>query len=220
MLHIKDIEFNLTQDPNNLDAIRGKIFVYILEKTFAHEAGKTLVDLGAGHCLFSIKARDHGYKVTAVDIRTVRLPDSNTLGNINFIQSSIRDFDTSSYDVVANLGLFYHLTINDQIDILKRCNNNPYTIFETQVHNPEMVGQADNKGSMGELTTEGRYRGIHFVEGLNPMASWDNPTSFWHTEESLFLLFEDTGYKEVIRVSPCYMSKYGMRRYYILVGNK
>lgn len=218
MLDVKDVEFNLTQDPVNPDAIRGQVFVRILEQILSHEPGKTLVDLGAGHCLFSIKARDHGYKVTAVDARTTRQPDADTLGDIKFVQSDIRDFNTSGYDVVSNLGLFYHLTIDDQIDILRRCSSNPYTILETQVHNPEMPARADCNERLGDLTTEGRYTGIHVTEVQNPMASFGNPTSFWHTEESLLLLFGDTGYKEVIRVSPCFMSKYGMRRYYVLVG--
>ncbi len=219
---IKEIKSGLAQDPNYPDRIRGRIFVQILEEVLKHKDGETLVDLGAGHCLFSIKARDHGYDVTAVDARTERLPAQDVLGNIKFVHSNINDFDTSGYDVVANLGLFYHLSIDNQFAILEKCNRNPFTILETQVHNPNMIGKAANAANFSGLTTTGQYSqytGVHYVENNNPTASIGNTTSFWHTEESMLIIFEETGYKEVILVAPVFMSKYGMRRFYVLVGS-
>ena len=52
----------------NQDAIRGQVFTWLINDVVPQ--GRTLLDLGAGHCLFAMKARDAGYHVTAVDGRT------------------------------------------------------------------------------------------------------------------------------------------------------
>jgi hypothetical protein len=98
--------------------------------------GRTLLDLGAGPCVFARRARDAGWKVTAVDARTDVLPED--MDGITFIQSDVREFDPSGFDTIFNLGLLYHLPIEDQKRLLTACS---YTrvILEGQVHTPGVV---------------------------------------------------------------------------------
>jgi hypothetical protein len=98
--------------------------------------GRTLLDLGAGPCVFSRRARDAGWKVTAVDARTDVLPED--MEGITFVQSDVREFDPRGFDTIFNLGLLYHLPIVDQRRLLEACS---YTrvILEGQVHTPGVV---------------------------------------------------------------------------------
>lgn len=190
---------------------RVKTFLHLLEDVVPK--GRTLLDLGAGPCLFARKARDAGYDVTAVDGRTARLPDD--LDGVRFIRSDVRDFDVTGYDVIAILGLLYHLTLADQEDLLRRCAYGATVILDTQIHVPEMVTDAAGEWAR-ELIIVNGYEGVQFPEGDNPMASMGNPVSFWHTGDSLLQLFERCGYGRARKVDPPYLSKYGARAFYVL----
>jgi hypothetical protein len=98
--------------------------------------GRTLLDLGAGPCLFARRAQKAGWKVTAVDGRTDRLPED--LEGVTFVEADVREYDPSGFDLILNLGLLYHLTIEAQEELLRKCS---YTkvILETQVHTPGVV---------------------------------------------------------------------------------
>jgi 2-polyprenyl-3-methyl-5-hydroxy-6-metoxy-1,4-benzoquinol methylase len=76
-----------------------------------------LIDLGAGHSVAAAKA---GWEVTAVDARTDR---NATAPGVTWVQADVRDIDLGGYDVVGCLGLFCHLTVEDQIDLLARCQS-------------------------------------------------------------------------------------------------
>ena len=185
-------------------------FVHILKHVVAPDR-RTLVDLGAGHCKFSQWAAKLGFEVTAVDGRTVRLPED--LGAIRFVLSDVRDYDPRGHGVVALLGLLYHLEIADQESLLRRCCYGAPVIVETQVHVPELVtGEAKDWHA---LVTRDGYEGVDFPEGDNPMASIGNRTSFWHTEASMIRLFERTGYGAVTVIDPVFVSGYGARRFYV-----
>ncbi|MBR0650019.1 class I SAM-dependent methyltransferase [Roseomonas terrae] len=186
-------------------------FVHILKRLVAPQR-RTLVDLGAGHCKFSVWATRLGFEVTAVDGRTVRLPED--LGSIRFVESDVRTYDPSGHGVVAILGLLYHLELGDQESLLRRCRYGAPVIVETQVHVPEMVAH-DPKDWHVPVERDG-YCGVDFPEGNNPMASIGNKTSFWHTEASMERLFERAGYSRVIVIDPIFMSSYGARRFYVL----
>ena len=117
--------------------ITNKLRVQMASRLLGPGEGRTLLDLGAGPCVFSRRARDAGWKVTAVDARTEVLPDD--MEGITFVQSDVREFDPSGFDTIFNLGLLYHLPIQDQKRLLTAC---AYTrvILETQVHTPGIVG--------------------------------------------------------------------------------
>jgi hypothetical protein len=176
--------------------------------------GRTMLDLGAGPCQFARRARNAGWKVTAVDARTERLPDD--LEGITFIESDVREFDPAGFDTIAILGLLYHLPLEDQERLLARC---AYTrvILETQVHTPGFV-PPDAEPWGRKIVRRGGYRGVIFPEGDNPMASIGNPESFWATEPSLLDMFDRCGYRSVQLVEPMHHSKYGTRRFYVLNG--
>jgi 2-polyprenyl-3-methyl-5-hydroxy-6-metoxy-1,4-benzoquinol methylase len=63
-----------------------------------------LVDLGAGHGLFSIAAARVGWEVVAVDARTER---NTSAPGVEWVESDVRDFSLAGFDLVACLGLFY-----------------------------------------------------------------------------------------------------------------
>lgn len=84
-----------------------------------------LVDLGAGHGRFSLYAADMGWKVTAVDARTKRFPDDP---RAQWVKADVRTVDLAPYDVIACLGLFYHLSLDDQLDLLGRAAGTPMII--------------------------------------------------------------------------------------------
>jgi SAM-dependent methyltransferase len=149
----------------------------------------TLLDLGAGHGRFSIAARDLGWNVTAVDARTERLPYTE---GITWIHQDVRDFELDRYDLVAVLGLFYHLERADQLSLLDRCSGMT-TIIDTHV-------------SPAPLVEDGGFFGRYFEEELSaPTASWKNTASFWPTEDSLFRMLSRT-HPTQIKILPDYMS--------------
>lgn len=155
----------------------------------------TVVDLGAGHCKFSEVLHARGWEVTAVDARSERVPFGIPF---RFIQSDIRTFDVSDYSLVLALGVFYHLTLEDQIQVLKNWKGKP-VILDT--HTSEVP-----------LTVQGKYEGSFYNEPGELTSSWGNPTSFWHTPESLFKLLNNHGFS-VEKVSPTYASN---RAFYLL----
>lgn len=186
-------------------------FAHILKHVVSPQQ-RTLVDLGAGHCKFSIWAAKCGFEVTAVDGRTCRVPKD--LGPIRFVQSDVRDFHPGEYGVVAILGLLYHLDIPDQESLLRRCGHGAPVIVETQVHIPEMVAH-DPKDWHEPIKRDG-YCGVNFPERDNPMAAIGNETSFCHTEHFILLLFERAGYSRVTVIDPVFTSAYGARRFFVL----
>jgi len=204
-----------TVDPQikatEIGELRIRTFKWLLAEHI--EPRETLLDLGAGHCSFAKRAREAGYKVTAVDGRTERLPDD--LDGIEFVKSDVRELDVTGFGVIAILGLLYHLTLEDQEDLLRRCSYGATVILDTQIHDPHKVGDIAEDWAR-ELTRAGEYEGVRFPERNNPMASIGNPISFWHTEDSLLRLTDRCGYANVTKVEPVYFSTYGARRFYVL----
>jgi SAM-dependent methyltransferase len=145
-----------------------------------------MVDLATGHGRFARIAQELGWQVTAVDARTERMPMTE---GIQWVESDLRDFDVEGFDLVAMLGIFYHLELNDQLELLKRCAGTT-TILDTHV-------------ALEVEVVEGGYEGILFTERSDiPTASWINPTSFWPTENALIRMLHDCGYRFVFRLTP------------------
>jgi hypothetical protein len=201
----------------DVGGLRIRTLYHILCDLVRAPEGSRLVDLGAGHCTFSKVAVYKGFVVTAVDGRDERKP--SRLDKVSFVKSDVREFDIGGFDVVLILGLLYHLTLDDQIDLLSRCPAHSDVVIDTQIHVPELVVQdasAARSNFADRLVSEGGYSGVLFPEVTNPMAAIGNGTSWWHTEDSLMELFRNTGFTEVIKVAPPYQTKYGARRWYVL----
>ncbi len=63
-----------------------------------------LIDLGAGHGSFSLRAAKLGWRVAAVDARAERFPVTDA---VSFVQTDIRTVDLQPFDLVLCLGLWY-----------------------------------------------------------------------------------------------------------------
>jgi hypothetical protein len=151
-----------------------------------------LVDLGAGHGKFSSRAAAMGWTVTAVDARPDRFPEDP---KVTWVTEDVRTVDLSGYDVIACLGLFYHLTPEDQLNLLERCSGTPL-ILDTHVDN----GKSTHKLSARE--TVGSYTGSWYREAGQLTSSWGNRRSFWPTPESLQRMLAETGYPVVLAAEP------------------
>jgi hypothetical protein len=209
-------QVNPTITAPNQGALRTVTLGYILDHLVQAPAGSPLVDLGAGHCLFSRVAAKRGFTVTAVDGRDERKPAD--LGGISFVKSDVRAFDISGFRVILIVGLLYHLTLDDQIDLLSRCPDSAEVVVDTQVHIPDLVvseGSAERGRFAEQLVRDRDYAGVVFPEGNNTMASIGNTSSWWHTEESLLTLFRNSRFSQVVEVGAPYVSKYGARRWYV-----
>lgn len=145
-----------------------------------------LLDLGTGHGAFALTASELGWAVTAVDARTERMP---VAPGVEWVEADIRSFPVEGYDVIAILGLLYHLELKDQVAILESCSHS-LTLIDTHV-------------SLRPTTFANGYFGHYFEEKLeDARASWGNPTSFWPSEESLFRMIAAGGFSSILSVSP------------------
>lgn len=196
--------------------IRKHIFNWIVDTFLDPKQHNRVIDLGCGSCIFARLYRDKGFDVTAVDARTVRLPDASEMNGIKFIEQDIRDVDLAGFDIISNLGLLYHLTLEDQINLLAKTPAGTVTILETQIYVPSTLTEKGKK----QITAgkEGEYWGAYYAEPGNhrPTASWNNTQSFWHSPKSLMRLLRKSGFKMVMPVNPFYVSIFASRGYYIL----
>lgn len=183
----------LAPPPENYDSgIRLEIFRELLKPM---RPGR-LLDVAAGHGAFSIAASELGWKVTAVDARSDRFP---SVAGIDWIEADLRTFKIEGFDVICLLGILYHLQLDDQLDLLRRCAGTP-TIIDTHT-----TQRAD--------TTSDGYQGWLFQEHREAStASWGNIQSFWPTRPALDAMLADCGYRFVFRLEPEY---YPDRTFYL-----
>lgn len=156
-----------------------------------------VLDLGTGHGKFAIRAAEAGWSVTATDARTERFPD---YPKVTWRQEDVRDTDLSGYDLILNLGLFYHLAVDDQLSLLDRSSGTPM-ILDTHVGVPEERGFG-----LSDLTRQRGYRGrMYSEENLQhiPTASWGNDHSFWPTPRALVRMLTERGW-DVFTAQPFY----------------
>ncbi|MGH8944249.1 MAG: class I SAM-dependent methyltransferase [Acidimicrobiia bacterium] len=154
-----------------------------------------MIDLGAGHGKFSMLAADAGWEVTAVDARTDR---NVPAPGVTWVESDVREVDVTGFDLVACLGLFYHLTVPDQIDLLARCRGMPM-IIDTHLAN----GLSTHP--LSEEVEELGFTGRLYQEGTGLLSSWRNPQSFWPTPDSFHKMLDQAGYNLVLAVEPWYL---------------
>lgn len=170
-----------------------------------------LLDLACGHGKFSLIARDLGWEVTAVDVRTERMP--NTPG-IDWVQSDVRTFEIEPdrYDCISVLGLLYHLELPDQLGLLARCAG-VTTILDTHV---ALMQDHKERGYRGTLFKEvaGASAEQHAATAT---ASWGNKVSFWPTEESLLRMIRDSGFASTFKMAPPHTPD---RTFYLCFGRK
>lgn len=155
-----------------------------------------LLDLGCGHGKFSVIAHELGWEVTAVDARDARMPMTP---GIKWVRSDVREFEIEGYDCVSVLGLFYHLTLDDQLDLLRRCAG-AKMILDTHV---ALEPTHEERGYQGHFHAEGPGMTREQLDA-KVTASWGNQYSFWPTEESLIRMIQDSGFSSVFKLEPPY----------------
>ncbi|HZI98697.1 MAG TPA: class I SAM-dependent methyltransferase [Actinomycetales bacterium] len=152
-----------------------------------------LADIGAGPGMFSFRAAQAGWKVTAIDARSDRFPAHKS--GIEWVTGDVRKVPLGGYDVIACLGLFYHLTPEDQVSLLKRCAGTPI-ILDTHVDSGESTHP------LSERVKVGRYHGSWYREPGETTSSLGNEQSFWPTPDSLYQMLRDCGYPVVLAAQP------------------
>lgn len=170
-----------------------------------------LVDLGAGHGIFSRIAADLGWQVTAVDARDMRFPDDT---RVRWVTSDVRSFDGyegpegsdggTGGTVVACLGLWYHLTLADQLALIRRIAPRPL-ILDTHLARADPADHVVHWAKLSGLVQDGVHEGRMYSESgktSQATASWGNTSSFWPTSQTLQDQLTDAGYDLVERLLP------------------
>lgn len=155
-----------------------------------------LLDLGCGHGKFSLIAHELGWEVTGVDARTERMPD---VEGIRWVRSDVREFEIrdEEYDCICVLGLLYHLELEDQLALLRKCAGTT-TIMDTHVSSSPVIEKNGYAGSLFDEVPGGTRE----QRDATPTAAWGNETAFWPTEESLLRMIHDSGFSSVFKMEP------------------
>lgn len=193
---------------------RLRVFDRVLADIVGPANGRSYLDLGAGHLLFARRARDAGFRVTAVDARPP-WGDATPTG-ITIQQADIRDFDTAGFDVIGLVGLLYHLGLDDQVAMLRRCGGRP-TVVDTEVWCPEVVaahGLASSR--VRQVQPIAGITGAMLTETDDLWSSYGNRESFWPTEDGLHRMMGGMGWTRLTAIDPPYLSRFGRRRWYVL----
>lgn len=167
---------------------RGKVFTQLLN---LFPPGN-LVDLGTGHGGFARLAADLGWQVTGVDARSERWPDDP---RVTWIESDLRDHRLAPYDVIACLGVFYHLTCDDQLRLLARACGKPLIIDTALDHGKPEHELSDRVVIRG-------YEGRLYEEPGVTTSSWRNERSFWPTLGSFYRMLDSFGFATILTVEP------------------
>ena len=161
-----------------------------------------LVDLGAGHGIFARIAADLGWQVTAVDVRDVRFPDDP---RVRWVTCDVRDFDDyEDATVVACLGLWYHLTLPDQLALIRRIAPRPL-VMDTHLAQVDLADHPRHGRLLSRIVHEDGYTGRLYRESgkaEQATASWGNAASFWPTPDSLERQLTGAGYDVLERLMP------------------
>ena len=145
-------------------------------------------DLACGHGKFALIASELGWKVTAFDTRTERMPFTP---GIEWVQQDVRDFDPQGFDCIGLLGIVYHLEVEAQIALFRKLAGK-LTIIDTHIAPRGMRKHAG-------------YRGRTFREKDALTASFGNKKSFWPTEPELIRMLHDCGFCDVCVREPWYL---------------
>lgn len=155
----------------------------------------TCVDLGTGHGAFAREAASLGWDVTAVDARIERFPEDK---RVTWLQSDVRNVELRHFDLIMCLGLFYHLTLEDQLGLLRRASGRPL-ILDTH------LDHGTHTHALSQLVTLGDFEGRLYREPGRLTSSWGNSESFWPTLASFHKMLSENGFT-VLTLEPWLMS--------------
>lgn len=155
---------------------------------------RALADLGAGHCKFSLLAAEAGWDVTAFDVRNERTPPNLASAGVSFVNADVNapDFQVPNFNAICILGLLYHLTLDEQVNLLEKCS---YTMTLIDTH----------CAPRSDVEVDG-FEGMVVIEDeetrLDPRSAWSSADTFWHTLPSIEKLLRQAGYARVTRFEP------------------
>lgn len=194
----------------NIDYLKNKepkysLFKELIDSEFPFMGlnNMKVLDLGAGHCRYSIIASDKfAREVIALDARNVRIPE-NLPDNVKFMEANVMEIEDSFYaefDLIFCFGLLYHLSALEQVNLLKSMRKSKGQVW-VDTH-----CCADNALN---IVLESGYLGTHYQEASsignmikNPRASVTTLVSFWPTKKSLLKMFKAAGFELVKEISP------------------
>lgn len=205
-------------------SFRLKLYRWILGEIFPGPRGR-LLDLGAGPGHFARIASRHGFAVTALDARApwtlsgdeAKSAEQGPFAHreFEFIQQDLREVeDVSGFEVVACIGVLYHLTLADQQRLLARCSGQTIVI-DTELYDAGRIPASRADRFTTETSAEG-YAGALCREHDQVYSSHGNAESFWFDEASILRFFADTGRRRITMTEPAYYSAFGPRRWYVL----
>jgi SAM-dependent methyltransferase len=180
-----------------LGVLRMALFLQILDR---FPPGRVL-DLGAGHGMFARLAADAGWTVTAVDARDERFPADP---RVTWVTQDIRECSLAGYDLICALGLWYHLTLDDQLDLARKADGTPLMI-DTHIAVPGRRAHPNHRERISRMRTQAGFEGRLYFEGDlqdRATASFRNAASFWPTEDSLRKQLHASGYDIVETFDP------------------
>ncbi len=165
-----------------------------------------LIDLGTGDGGFARLAADAGWWVTATDARRRDRPEHP---RITWVTEDVRVTDLSGFDLILCIGLFYHLTFQDQIRLLHKCAGTPLIV------DTHLAASTERSARFGP------YEGRMYQEPnwwSDPWGSWQNAESFWPTLDSFERMARAYGrYTSIIPTEPWHASD---RTFFFLTGER
>jgi len=202
-------------------SLRLKTYRHLLATQLSGTTGQKLLDLGSGPGHFARIASRQGFAVTAVDAREPWTLTGERASapprEYEFARADLREFDRfQDFDVVALIGVLYHLTFDDQMTLLARCAGKT-VIIDTELFDAASL-PSDRRHRFTPRTTPEGYVGADCIEHGEVYSSHVNPSSFWFEEASLTRFLADHGRRHVSIVEPPYRSAFGPRRWYLSHG--
>ena len=156
--------------------------------------GGQLLDIATGHGKYAVTAALLGYDVTAFDARPDRVPEYYP--GIKWEICNLKGFSYKGFNIINSFGILYHLHIEWQEWLLKQINY-ATVISDTHYSTPAAVAKRG-------LKVIGEYAGIECSEGptleslkTRPLNAFDDLVNYCHTEESLYRLFDNCGFRVV-----------------------
>ncbi|MFN7953654.1 MAG: methyltransferase domain-containing protein [bacterium] len=172
--------------------------------------GLRVLDLGCGEGVFAIEAALAGASVLGIDGRAERMDAGRAvaaelgLDGVELVNADLRAFpfeERGPFDVVLALGVLYHLTARELVEVVGRVAHVAARAAVVETHVAR--GAVESVELQGQLLRGWHYR-EHRAEDASEtrqqrrLASLDNEWSFWPTAASLCELLEARGFGAVL----------------------
>lgn len=153
-------------------------------------SGLTVLDLACRTGSFCHALASQGHWVTGIEGRQSNLDKAHIHPNIEYELGDVRDLRLDvQFDVTLCLGLLYHLTAQDALNLLRtlRIVTRQFVILDTHVSTAEEQTELESR----------TFYGHSYPEPEGEWASIKNETSWWFTEDSLQDLLTLAGWRSV-----------------------